>query len=83
MEFAAFVALRSTLSILRFSRTELSKVFSSLWGGIGEELNLNTAKWFSLKYAVRTNSFLEHYVGTICGPVKPSGKSCTSNSSVR
>lgn len=70
MKFAAFVALRSTLSILHLSGTELSKVFGSFWGSIGEEFHLNATKGLSLKHVVRRSSFsnvftLVRYVGQL------------------
>ena len=57
MELAALVALWSTLSVLHLSGTELSEVFGSLGGSIGEEFHLNATKGLSLKRVVRRSSF--------------------------
>jgi len=44
VEFGTFVTLRSSLSILRFSRTELAEIFCSARGGVWKELDFDAAQ---------------------------------------
>ena len=48
MEFATFIALWSTLSILSFTSAELSEIFGRLGDRVSEELYFHTTKRFSL-----------------------------------
>ncbi len=60
VELAPFVALRSSLSVLRLARAKLAEVFGRFGGDVGEELHFDAAErfaWISIISGQRVRGF--------------------------